>query len=76
MLISCADVPQQAAITDSYTTGFQSCTLLQRWHSNIYIVEVATAQEATKAANEALANFTGSKENIETARELLKTKIS
>lgn len=79
VLIGCADVPQQAQqFLDSYTTEFQKlyyASAKAEWHSNIYIVEGDnSAEEATKAANEALANFTGSKENIETARELLKSK--
>ena len=79
VLIGCADVPQQAQqFLDSYTSEFQKlyyASAKAEWHSNIYIVEGDnSAEEATKAANEALANFTGSKENIETARELLKSK--
>ena len=79
VLIGCADVPQQAQqFLDSYTTEFQKlyyASAKAEWRSNTYIVEGDnSAEEATKAANEALANFTGSKENIETARELLKSK--
>ncbi|MCB0265876.1 MAG: M2 family metallopeptidase [Calditrichaeota bacterium] len=79
VLIGCADVPQQAQqFLDSYTSEFQKlyyASAKAEWRSNTYIVEGDnSAEEATKAANEALANFTGSKENIETARELLKSK--
>ncbi len=45
------------------------------WRSNTYIVEGDTATtNATKRAKEALANFTGSKENIEKARKFLAQK--
>ncbi len=45
------------------------------WKANTYIVEGDTATEnRVQRANEALAAFTGSKENIETARRFLKKK--
>ncbi len=45
------------------------------WRSNTYIVEGDTATaNATKRAKEALANFTGSKKNIEKARKFLAQK--
>lgn len=68
--------PQEAqAFLDAYTRTFLDLyyTAAQaEWASNTRIVPGdTTAAAATQAANEALARFTGSEENIRTARRLL-----
>ena len=70
-------LPQQArAFIDAYTEQYQQlyyASALAEWKSNTYIMEGDTATAAaTRRANEALAKFTGSQENIEQARFFLK----
>ncbi|MCB0281361.1 MAG: M2 family metallopeptidase [Calditrichae bacterium] len=63
---------------DNYSSEFQKlyyASAEAEWRSNTYIVEGDTAtSNATQRANKALAKFTGSKENIEKARQLLQQK--
>jgi peptidyl-dipeptidase A len=63
---------------DSYTKEFQKlyyASAKAEWRSNTYIMDGDTlTKKATEEANEALAKFSGSKNNIETSREFLKQK--
>ena len=63
---------------DAYTQQFQQlyyASALAEWASNTKIVEGdSTNAVATRQANETLANFTGSVENIEKIQRLLKRK--
>jgi peptidyl-dipeptidase A len=63
---------------DAYNTRFQDLSYaadLADWKSNTIIIEGDTANAyATRMAEEELAAFTGSTENIETARTLLKNR--
>lgn len=63
---------------DQYSKKYQklyTASSLAEWKANTYIVEGDTATEnATQRANEAMAKYTGSKENIEKARGFLKQK--
>lgn len=62
--------------TANYLELFRNSSTAE-WASNTQIVEGdETNKKRTEAANEALAKFTGSIENIETARRLLKEKAS
>lgn len=82
LFIACTQNAQQQAeaqaYLDAYTKEFQELYYTSaeaQWKSNTYIMEGDTAtKQATKAANEAYAAFTGSKENIETARKFLQNK--
>ena len=69
---------QADAFLETYTKSYQELYAISseaEWVSNTRIVEGDdTNLNRTKAANEALASFTGSVENIQTARELLKSK--
>lgn len=64
------------AFIDSYSKQYQTLYYTSsqaEWESNTRIVEGdSTNALRTKAANEALADFTGSEENIHKTRELLK----
>ncbi|MCH7549082.1 MAG: hypothetical protein IH969_06050, partial [Candidatus Krumholzibacteriota bacterium] len=74
LLVHSGNAQKEAqAFIDSYTGTFK---ILQyeaaeaEWASNTHIVEGDTMNAyRTRMANEALAEFTGSKENIETARD-------
>ncbi|WP_018477805.1 M2 family metallopeptidase [Pontibacter roseus] len=72
--------PQQEAqaFLDSYSKRFQqlyTASAEAEWQSNTRIVEGDTTNAvATRRANEALAAFTGSVENIEKARALMEQK--
>lgn len=61
---------------DGYDTTYQklyTASSLAEWKANTYIVEGDTVTESiTQRANEALAKFTGSKENIDQAGSYLK----
>ncbi len=63
---------------DSYTKQYLELSYTSskaEWKSNTMIVEGDTTNEAaTKAANEALAMFTGSKDNIEMTTKFLESK--
>ncbi|MCJ8166255.1 M2 family metallopeptidase [Pontibacter sp. E15-1] len=69
---------QAAAFLTQYSTTYQKLYTLSteaEWASNIKIVEGdSTNAVATRKANEALAAFTGSAENIQQARALLGQK--
>lgn len=73
-----ADQQEAQAFLDSYTTTFQGLytkSAEAEWASNTRIVEGdSTNAVATRKANEALAAFTGSVENIEQARKFLEQK--
>lgn len=79
LLVHSGNAQKEAqAFIDGYTDTFK---ILQyeaaeaEWASNTHIVEGDTMNAyRTRMANEALAEFTGSTENIETARDLLKHK--
>ncbi len=82
IMLSCTQNAQlqsdAQAYLDSYTEEFQKLyykSAKAEWKSNTYIMEGDTiTKKTTTEANEALAGFTGSKENIDTAREFLKQK--
>lgn len=63
---------------DSYTKKYEKLyynSAEANWKLNTHIVEGdSTTKKITEAADKALAEFTGSKENIETARRYLKQK--
>jgi len=63
---------------DSYTKEYQElyyASAKAQWKSNTYIMEGDTlTKKATQKANEEYANFTGSKKNIESARNFLEQK--
>lgn len=65
---------------DTYTRQYQKLYTVSseaEWKANTYIVDGDSATEkATRDANEALARFTGSKENIDKARSYLKKSHS
>lgn len=72
-------VQQEAqAFLDSYSSTYLDLyytSSLAEWNSNTRIIEGDTTNAAaTRAANEALAAFTGSVENIEKARALLQQR--
>ncbi|MBN2732663.1 MAG: M2 family metallopeptidase [Balneolaceae bacterium] len=73
------EVQQQAqTFLDSYSREFQQLyytSAKAEWEANTRIVEgdTATANKVQRA-NEALANFTGSEENIEKAQELMENE--
>ncbi len=77
--VSTSDVRQDAQkFIDRYTAEWQKlsyASALAEWRSNTHIVEGDdTNKKATIAANKALADFTGSKANIDTATAFLKQK--
>jgi peptidyl-dipeptidase A len=83
VMLACANTAQKLqteaqAFLDEYTAAFktlQYASAQAEWNSNTRIVEGdSTNAVATKAAREALAAFTGSAANIETARRLLTSK--
>ncbi len=63
---------------DTYTKEYKDLyytSAKAEWKSNTYIMEGDTlTKKATEKANEAFAKFTGSEENINTARKFLKKK--
>ena len=65
---------------DTYSRQYQKLYTISseaEWKSNTYIVDGDSATgKATRDANEALARFTGSKENIDKARSYLKKSHS
>ena len=62
------------AYTDQFVKLYYQSAQAE-WRSNTHIVEGDSSNRiATQQANEALASFTGSKENIEKAREFLSKK--
>jgi len=67
------------AFLDSYTDEYISLyyeAAKAEWRANTYIVEGDTAtQNAVQQANEALAAFSGSKENIDMARSYLENEM-
>jgi peptidyl-dipeptidase A len=69
--------PEAQAFIDSYSKQYQGLyynSSQAEWESNTHIVEGdSTNAVRTKAANEALAEFTGSEENIQKTRDFLKT---
>ena len=70
-------VPEKAQeFVDTYSKQYQKLVYESgeaEWRSNTMIVEGDTTNAySTREANEALAAFTGSKDNIEKAREFLK----
>lgn len=70
------DSPEAQAFLDAYSPRYRALATASseaQWLSNTHIVEGdSTNAERTKAADEALAAFTGSVENIEKARALLR----
>ncbi|MFD2244700.1 M2 family metallopeptidase [Pontibacter ruber] len=73
------DLKQQAqTFIDNYSKQFQqlyTASAEAEWRSNTHIVEGdATNAAATRRANEALAAFTGSTENIQQARTFMEQK--
>ena len=73
------DPKQEAqAFLDTYSKRFQqlyTASAEAEWRSNTHIIEGDTTNAiATRQANEALAAFTGSVENIEKARALMQQK--
>ena len=81
ILISCGMNPQQRkaekflkSYTDTYVDLYYTAAKAE-WKSNTYIMEGDTVTPAaTERANEAMAAFTGSKENIEAAQKLLEQR--
>ncbi len=76
---SSQDIRKDAqAFIDQYTAKFQQlyyAASKAEWQSNTMIIEGdSTNAIATRKANEALAAFTGSKENIKTIQAFLKSK--
>lgn len=74
-----ADIPAEAqAFVDAYSQTYQElsyASALAEWELNTHIVEGdSVASSAAEAANEALAAFTGSAENIDKARGFLSFK--